>query len=115
MRATFDQIDTRVAQTPAWAYWKRLDGFGTHALFDMRKDPEQRRNVYGEPGTEAVVAELDRRLTAFFARHASPEWDLWSGGTVKAAMPRSPFYRAKWGPQWNISDEIKPPFRESPP
>ncbi len=107
----FDQIDTRVAQTPEWAYWKRLDGFGKHALFDMKTDPEQRLNVYGRPGTEQVTTDLDKRLTKFFDEHVDPEWDLWTGGTVKAAMPRSPFYRAKWGPDWDISSEVKPPFK----
>ena len=34
----------------------------------------------------AVVADLDRQLTAFFERYADPQWDVWRGGTAKATL-----------------------------
>jgi hypothetical protein len=39
-----------------------------------------------DPEHSAVVADLDRQLTTFFARNADPQWDVWRGGTAKATL-----------------------------
>ena len=50
----------------------------------MRKDPRERFNLYGQPGLEETRAGLARRLDAFFAEHADPQYDIWKGGRSKA-------------------------------
>jgi hypothetical protein len=39
-------------------YWKK----GQWELFDLRSDPAELRNLYGQPGQEAVTAELKTTL-----------------------------------------------------
>jgi arylsulfatase A-like enzyme len=57
---------------------------GPHELYDLRADPRERFNLFGQPGTEAEAARLSSRLDAFFATHADPRYDLWKGGRSKA-------------------------------
>jgi arylsulfatase A-like enzyme len=57
---------------------------GPHELYDMQTDPRERFNLYGQPGTEPMRAELTQRLDAFFARYADPQYDIWKGGRSKA-------------------------------
>ena len=57
---------------------------GPHELYDMQADPQERFNLYGQPGTEAVRAEMTQRLNDFFARYADPQYDIWKGGRSKA-------------------------------
>jgi arylsulfatase A-like enzyme len=66
--------------------WKcvRRHPDGPHELYDMQADPQERFNLYGQPGTEAVRDGLIRRLDAFFASYADPQYDLWKGGRSKA-------------------------------
>ncbi len=39
-------------------YWKK----GQRELFDLRSDPDELRNLYGQPGQETVTAELEATL-----------------------------------------------------
>jgi len=57
---------------------------GPHELYDMQTDPQERFNRFGQPGTDAVKADLQARLEAFFRRYADPQYDLWKGGRSKA-------------------------------
>jgi arylsulfatase A-like enzyme len=57
---------------------------GPHELYDMQTDPQERFNLYGEPGTESARAEMTQRLNDFFARYADPQYDIWKGGRSKA-------------------------------
>jgi hypothetical protein len=57
---------------------------GPHELYDIQADPQERFNLYGQPGTEPVRAGLAKRLADFFARYADPQYDLWNGGRSKA-------------------------------
>ena len=50
----------------------------------MTKDPRERFNLYGQPGTEARRAELAGRIDTFFTRYADPKYDIWKGGISKA-------------------------------
>ncbi len=83
----FEQEETRGVRTPRHAYWKRLEGFGEPALFDMEADPRQRRDLYPElaedPAGRELIARLDARLERFFAEHHDPDFDLWQEGTSK--------------------------------
>lgn len=57
---------------------------GPHELYHMQTDPQERVNLYGQPGYEAKRNELRGRLDSFFARYADPQYDLWQGGRSKA-------------------------------
>jgi arylsulfatase A-like enzyme len=83
--AFFEYLTTRVIQTREWKYTRRfLDA--PDELYDLARDPGETRNLAGDPAHAAVVRDLDARLTAFFARHADPRWDIWRGGTAKAVL-----------------------------
>ncbi len=81
----WEYITTRVIQTRQWKYIKRfLDT--PDELYDLAADPGENRNLAADPTRAAVVADLDRQLTAFFKRYADPQWDVWRGGTAKATL-----------------------------
>jgi arylsulfatase A-like enzyme len=67
-------------------HWKCVLRYpnGPHELYDMQADPQERFNLYGEPGTEPAQAEMTRRLNDFFNRYADPQYDIWKGGRSKA-------------------------------
>ena len=108
----FEQEETRVIRTRRYAYWKRLRSTGQPALYDMQTDPDQNRNLVQDPAYQAVVAELDARLTAFFAEYADEKYDLWQGGGAKGSVDRPERYQRLYGPDWTPETEIKPTFSE---
>jgi arylsulfatase A-like enzyme len=57
---------------------------GPHELYDMQADPQERVNLYGEPGLEGIRTEMTRKLNDFFTRYADPQYDIWKGGRSKA-------------------------------
>jgi arylsulfatase A-like enzyme len=63
---------------------------GPHELYDMRADPAERFNLFGQPGLEPVRAELQGRLEAFFQAYADPQYDVWRGGRSKARRVTGP-------------------------
>jgi arylsulfatase A-like enzyme len=82
--AVFYEMETmRAVRTDAWKYVERHPD-GPHELYDMRTDPQERFNLFGQPGTQAVKAALAARLQAFFQAHRDPQYDLWQGGRSKA-------------------------------
>ena len=79
----YEMETTRAVRTEDWKYVARFPD-GPFELYDLRADPQERFNRYGQPGADAVRAELAARLEAFFARHADPQYDVWKGGRSKA-------------------------------
>lgn len=80
----FYEMETcRAIRAERWKYVARFPD-GPFELYDMQADPQERFNLYGQPGTDAVRQDLAERLDAFFARHADPKWDIWKGGGSKA-------------------------------
>ena len=110
-----DQEATRAIRTSRYAFWKRLEGTGEHALYDMQNDPGQENNLYGNPGYAEVVAELDSRLTRFFDTYSNAKYDLWRGGTVKGSTESTEVYKSLYGEQWEPESEIRPAFTENIP
>ena len=108
----YEQEETRVIRTANFAYWKRLRSTGKPALYDMKQDPEQNRNVYDDPAYREIVADLDARLTGFFNEYADNKYDLWRGGGAKGSVDRPERYRRLYGPDWTPKTEIKPAFSE---
>ncbi len=80
----FYEMETvRAVRTDDWKYVARFPN-GPYELYDMKKDPRERFNLYGQPGTEARRAELAGRVDTFFTRYADPKYDIWKGGISKA-------------------------------
>ncbi len=75
--------ETRSVQTPQWKLIRRHPD-GPDELYDMINDPGERVNLIDHPDCADVQADLDARLTDFFATYADPEYDVWAGGRTKA-------------------------------
>jgi len=80
----YEMEGTRAIRTDDWKYVARHPA-GPFELYDMRRDPQERFNLFGQPGTEARRAELAQQLDAFFRQYADPQYDVWQGGRSKAA------------------------------
>lgn len=80
----FYEMETcRAIRTDHWKYVARYPS-GPNELYDMRNDPRERFNLFGQAGPAEIQAQLATQLDAFFARYAAPAYDLWKGGTSKA-------------------------------
>lgn len=109
----FEQEETRGIRTPRFAYWKHLKGFGTALLYDVESDPGQDQNLFGQPGYEGIVNELDQKLTAFFDRYADPKYDLWKGGKTKSFTGRTAAVNKITNVGWALDPTIWPLFTEA--
>ncbi len=87
-----------------------LDGTGKPELYDLVADPEQWINVATEPTRADTVARLDEQLSAFFAEHADPRYDLWNGGTGQAMVSRYLLFKERYGPDWEVTTEVGPTY-----
>ncbi|MBI3682185.1 MAG: sulfatase-like hydrolase/transferase, partial [Acidobacteria bacterium] len=81
----FEFENVRAIRTGQWKCIERIHE-GPNELYDLRQDPGERLNLFGQPAVEKVNADLRQRLHAFFARHADPKWDLWKGGKSKSGL-----------------------------
>jgi len=79
----YEMESTRAVRTEDWKYVARFPK-GPFELYDMKKDPMERFNLFGQPGTDAKRSELAKQLDDFFAKYADPQYDLWKGGRSKA-------------------------------
>ncbi|MCX7885636.1 MAG: sulfatase-like hydrolase/transferase [Verrucomicrobiae bacterium] len=79
----YEMETTRAIRADDWKYVARFPN-GPFELYDMRNDPQERFNLYGQPGTEEKRAALAKQLDQFFAEHADPQYDIWRGGRSKA-------------------------------
>lgn len=79
----YEMESCRAIRAERWKYVTRFPS-GPFELYDMQSDPHERFNLYGQPGTESIRAELAARLDGFFAKYADPQYDIWKGGRSKA-------------------------------
>jgi arylsulfatase A-like enzyme len=80
----FYEMETcRAIRTDRWKYVARHPR-GPYELYAMQTDSRERANLYGQPGTDEIRADLSRRLADFFKRYADPQYDIWTGGRSKA-------------------------------
>jgi choline-sulfatase len=85
----YEMQDTRAVRTNDWKLVLRSPS-GPHELYDMNKDPQERFNLFGQPGLQEIQAAMQQRLEQFFATYADPQYDLWKGGKSKATLLRHP-------------------------
>jgi len=91
----FYEMETcRAIRTDRWKFVERTPS-GPHELYDMQTDPQERFNVFGQPGTEEALNTTRERLHTFFKSYADPKYDLWNGGTSKATPLSSRVEKAK--------------------
>ena len=75
--------NTRAIRTAEWKYVARFPE-GPFELYNMKSDPNERFNLFGQPVYETIQEHLAARLAAFFQKFADPQYDLWQGGKSKA-------------------------------
>ncbi|HEX4129235.1 MAG TPA: sulfatase-like hydrolase/transferase [Pirellulales bacterium] len=80
----YEMETTRAVRTDDWKYVDRLKGPGE--LYDLRSDPHEKFNRFGQAGDRAVQANLAERLAHFFDTHADPQYDLYHGGGSKTKL-----------------------------
>jgi len=74
----------RAVRTDRWKYVHRPDG--PYELYDLKNDPNEKFNLYGQPHCLAIQQELKSRLETFFDKTAERKHDLYRGGTSKATL-----------------------------
>jgi arylsulfatase A-like enzyme len=88
----YEMETTRAIRTQDWKYVARHPD-GPHELYDLRADPHERFNLYGQPRQTEVQKELAAKLESEFQKYVDPQYDLWRGGRSKAGRLQVP--RAK--------------------
>ncbi len=101
-----EQEETRALRSHKWLLMRRVGGtdydFQTE-LYDLEKDPDERRNVAKDPAYQEDLAKLSDQLDAYFDKYSNPKWDLWHGGTVKSNSTRPFLWKELWGEEWKPS------------
>ena len=77
--------NSRMIRTTDWKYTWRFPS-GPNELYDLRRDPDQWRNLVDDPNHVAARTRLRGRLDAFFRRYADPKYDLAKGGGSKTHL-----------------------------
>jgi arylsulfatase A-like enzyme len=85
----FEQENTRVIRTADWKYIHRHPD-GPYELYDLKADPGEKVNLYGQPGQEATRDGLRKQLDAFFLAYADPKYDLYHNGGSKTHLLSRP-------------------------
>ncbi len=74
---------TRALCTREWKLILRhVDG--PQELYHLKRDPEERHNLFNEPDRSEIQNGLCQKLKDFFAIFADPNYDLWKEGRSKA-------------------------------
>lgn len=74
----------RAFHTDDWKIVLRKNPSGPSELYDMKNDPMERFNLFGQADTMAIQSEMIHKLNAFFDQYADPEYDIWKGGRSKS-------------------------------
>ncbi|MBC8351644.1 MAG: sulfatase-like hydrolase/transferase [Planctomycetes bacterium] len=80
----YEMESCRSVRTEDWKYVARRSPDGPTELYDMKNDPLERFNLFGQPEHIRVQAALAQKLDGFFADYADPQYDIWKGGRSKA-------------------------------
>ncbi|MEZ6132905.1 MAG: sulfatase-like hydrolase/transferase, partial [Planctomycetaceae bacterium] len=83
--AVFYEFETlRCIRTADWKYTERFPN-GPHELYDLKTDPQEFTNLY-QSKPLGVQLQLQQRLHSFFAKYASPKYDLLHGGGSQSVI-----------------------------
>ena len=77
-------------RTQEWKYVHRYP-YGPHELYDLVKDPGERKNLIDDKSQKALISDMRRQMGAWFERYVIPRLD----GTRCAVTGRG--QRAKIG------------------
>jgi arylsulfatase A-like enzyme len=80
----YEMESCRSVRTEDWKYIARRSPDGPTELYDMKNDPHERVNLFGQAGYEEQTKEMSGKLDAFFDEYADPQYDIWKGGRSKA-------------------------------
>jgi arylsulfatase A-like enzyme len=85
----FDEYGpVRMVRTHDWKYVYR-HAYGPHELYDLRNDPDERRNLAGAADQTTRIRDLKGRLEEWFARYVDPRRDgLRQDGTAMGQVGR---------------------------
>lgn len=75
----YDFESVRAVRTENWKLVKRAP-HGPDELYHLSEDPDEDFNRISAPEAQQQRVALERRLTDFFDRYASPKYDLWQEG-----------------------------------
>lgn len=64
----------RMIRDREWKYVHRYP-YGPHELYHLESDPDERRNLVGDPSRRNVVEMMRSRLTDFYLQYADPALD----------------------------------------
>ena len=71
----FDEYGpVRMIRTPEWKYVHRYP-YGPHELYNMVRDPDERKNLVDDKSSVSVVEEMRKRLVKWFDRYVMPPLD----------------------------------------
>ena len=80
----YEMETTRAVRADDWKYVARHPD-GPYELYDMQADPQERFNLFGQPGTEPRTRRTRQSGSTRSSReYADPQYDIWKGGRSKA-------------------------------
>ena len=95
----YEMESCRCIRTEKWKYVARRSPNGPGELHDMQADPHERFNLFGQPALAAIQGELAEKLNLWFNTYASPEYDIWNGGSSKARRHHAPLRHPDYRPR----------------
>ncbi len=71
----FDEYGpVRMIRTQEWKYVHRYP-YGPHELYDLAKDPDERKNLMGDKSHNALIKDMRQQMGAWFERYVIPRLD----------------------------------------
>ena len=71
----FDEYGpVRMIRTQEWKYVHRYP-YGPHELYDLVKDPGERKNLIGDKSYNALIKDMRKQMGAWFERYVLPRLD----------------------------------------
>ena len=99
-----EQEEVRAIRTHEWLYMARFNGSQAYPLedelYDLTQDPGEKRNLAQDDAYAEVAQTLRGRIEEFFARHATAQYDLWQGGSLKSNTDKPWLWNDAYGADW---------------
>ena len=83
-KMAYEMESCRSFRTENWKIVLRKSPTGPSELYDMKNDPNERFNLFGQSEHADIQAEMEKKLSTFFNQYADPKYDIWNGGISKA-------------------------------